>query len=214
MEQQSTTPAARGTVLDPSAMRVASVYAKALLSAGEAAGQTEALLAELDSLVDDVLNRLPSVDSVLSSVMVAHADKVRLIDQAFGGRASVLLINFLKVLSAHGRLDILRQIRESAQTQLDELRGRVRVHVRTAVALDDRLAGRIAQTVQAALGGQPVLERQTDPELIGGVVLRIGDTVYDASVSTQLEQMRKQMINRSIHEIQSRRDRFGYSEGN
>jgi F-type H+-transporting ATPase subunit delta len=214
MEQQSTTPAANGTVMDPSAMRVAGVYAKGFLGAAEAAGQTEALVAELDSLVVDVLDRLPGLDSVLSSRMVAHEDKLRLIDQAFGGRASALLINLLKVLSAHGRLDILREVRAAVQNQYDELRGRVRVHVRTAAPIDDQLAQRIAQTVQAALGGQPVLERDTDPLLIGGVVLRIGDTVYDASVATQLVQMRTQMINRSIHEIQSRRDRFGHSEGN
>jgi F-type H+-transporting ATPase subunit delta len=213
MEHQSTTPTGH-TVLDPSAMRVAGVYGKAFLGATEAAGQTEALVAELDSLVVDVLDQLPNLDTVLSSAMVAHADKVRLIDQALGGRASPVLVNLLKVVSAHGRLGILRQIRTAVQTQYDELRGRVRVQVRTATPIDDRLAERIAQTVQAALGGHPVLERETDPGLIGGVVLRIGDTVYDASVSTQLEQMRTHMINRSIHEIQSRRDRFGHSEGN
>lgn len=195
-------------------MRVAGVYAKAFLGATEAAGQTEALVAELDSLVVDVLDQLPNLDTVLSSAMVAHADKVRLIDQALGGRASPVLLNLLKVVSAHGRLGILRQIRTAVQTQYDELRGRVRVQVRTATPIDDQLAARIAQTVQAALGGYPVLERDTDPGLIGGVVLRIGDTVYDASVSTQLERMRTHMINRSIHEIQSRRDRFGHSEGN
>jgi F-type H+-transporting ATPase subunit delta len=210
---EQTVSADHETVLDTSAMQVAGVYAKAFLGATEAARQTEALVPELDSLVVDVLDRLPSLDTVLSSSMVAHDDKVRLIDRALGGRASPLLINFLKVLSAHGRLGILRQIRLAVQQQYDQMRGRVRVKVRTATPIDQRLADRIAQTVQAALGGQPVLERETDPNLIGGVVLRIGDTVYDASVSTQLEQMRTQMINRSIHEIQSRRDRFRYSEG-
>jgi F-type H+-transporting ATPase subunit delta len=211
---ESTTPSAHATVLDPSAMQVAGVYAKAFLAAAESAGQTEALMAELDSLVVDVLDRLPRLDNILSSAMVGHDDKLRLIDQALGKRASPLLVNFLKVLSAHGRLSIVRQIRVAAQAQYDQMRGRVRIKVRTATAIDEALAARIAQTVQAALGGQPVLERETDPGLIGGVVLRIGDTVYDASVFTQLEQMRTQMINRSIHEIQSRRDRFGHPAGN
>ena len=52
------------------------------------------------------------------------------------------------------------------------------------------------------------------PSLIGGVVLRVGDTVYDGSVARQLEQVREQMIDRSVHEIQSRRNRFGHSAGN
>jgi F-type H+-transporting ATPase subunit delta len=209
-----TTPSGNGAALDPSAMRVAGVYAKAFLGATEAAGQSEALVAELDSLVADVLDKLPNLESVLSSAMVAHEDKVRLLDQALGKQASPVLLNFLKVLSAHGRLHVIREVRTAVQQQFDELRGRVRVQVRTAAPIDDQLAQRIAHTVQAALGGQPVLERDTDPSLIGGMVLRIGDTVYDASVATQLAQMRTQMINRSIHEIQSRRDRFGHSEGN
>lgn len=214
MNQESTTPSVNGTVLDTSAMQVAGVYAKAFLGAAEAAGQTEALVEELDSLVVDVLDKLPKLDQVLSSAMVSHEDKLRLIDQSFRGRASPLLINFLKVLSAHGRLHVLRSIRQAVRDQYDQMRGRVRVKVVTAAPLDESLAQRIANTVRAATGGEPVLERETDPRLIGGVVLRIGDTVYDASVSAQLEQLRTQMINRSIHEIQSRRDRFGYSEGN
>ena len=49
--------------------------------------------------------------------------------------------------------------------------------------------------------------------LIGGVVLRVGDTVYDGSVATQLQRTRRQMISRSIHEIQSGRDRFSSPAG-
>ena len=58
------------------------------------------------------------------------------------------------------------------------------------------------------------MEVKVDPELIGGAVVRIGDTVYDGSVAGQLERLESQMINRSVHEIQSRRDRFRHSGGN
>ena len=51
------------------------------------------------------------------------------------------------------------------------------------------------------------------PELIGGLVMRVGDTVYDGSISTRLNKLRQQMIDRSVHEIQSRRDRFRSPEG-
>jgi F-type H+-transporting ATPase subunit delta len=64
------------------------------------------------------------------------------------------------------------------------------------------------------LGGEPEIVRMTDPNLIGGIVLRVGDTVYDGSVATRLSKVRGQMINRSIHEIQRRRDRFSHTAGN
>lgn len=214
MDQQTTSPATSGIAVDPSAMRIAAVYAKGLLGATEASGQTETLVEELDSLVVDVLDKLPNLEALLSSAMVSAEEHQHLIERALGGQASPILLNFLKVLAAHMRLSILREIRTAVHAQFDEMRGRIRVLVSTATPIDDRLAAQITHTVQAALGGQPVLERKTNPSLIGGLVLRIGDTVYDASVSTQLKQMRTQMINRSIHEIQSRRDRFGHSEGN
>ena len=69
-------------------------------------------------------------------------------------------------------------------------------------------------SLRRILGGEPQVHPTVDPSLIGGVVLRVGDTVYDGSVARQLDQVREQMINRSGHEIQSRRDRFRHSGGN
>ena len=72
----------------------------------------------------------------------------------------------------------------------------------------------IAESLRAKLGGEPIFQQETDPSLIGGAVLRIGDTVYDGSIANQLQNLRQQMIERSAHEIQSRRDRFRNPAGN
>src|SRR5918995_1685039 len=85
---------------------VAAVYAKAFLGATEAAGTTDAALAELDSLVRDVLDKLPRLDAIFSSALVSADQKIALIDKAIGAQASPLLRNFLKVLAKHGRLDL------------------------------------------------------------------------------------------------------------
>jgi F-type H+-transporting ATPase subunit delta len=193
---------------------VATVYAKGLLGASEAAGQTETVLQEFDSLVGDVLDKLPKFTSVLFSGMVPHEEKIGMIDRSLGRQASPLMLNFLKVLSAHGRLNTLRSIHRTAHDLYDQMRNRVRVQVITATPLDGDQTQRVTATLRGMLGGEPVLERVVDPNLIGGIVLRIGDTVYDGSVAAQLEQLRTQMINRSVHEIQSRRNRFGDSAGN
>jgi F-type H+-transporting ATPase subunit delta len=80
--------------------------------------------------------------------------------------------------------------------------------------LDEVFSRNLAASLHKLLGGQPELEPSVDPQLIGGIVLRVGDTVYDGSVARQLAQVREQMINRSVHEIQSRRDRFRHPGGN
>jgi F-type H+-transporting ATPase subunit delta len=185
-----------------------SVYADALLRAAENAGQTEAILAELDDFVREVLNVVPDFERILSSQLVSHEEKVGLLDRTIGSRASPMLLNFLKVVSRHGRLDILRAIRRQAHELYDKLRGNKRVRLSTATPIDDALAQQIAASLSGIVGGQPILERVVDPELIGGIVVRVGDTVYDASIANQLQTLRQQMIHRSAHEIQSRRDRF------
>ncbi len=187
---------------------IASVYAEALLGAAENNGGAESLLEEFDSLVSDVLDRFPAFEEILASSLISHEETVGVLDRTLGLQASPLLGNFLKVLSAHGRLGCLRAIHKQARQQYERMRGRVAVRVTTASPIGGELAERIAAALRRVAGGQPILEQTVDPKLIGGVVVRVGDTVLDGSVATQLENMRQQMIHRSAHEIQSRRDRF------
>jgi F-type H+-transporting ATPase subunit delta len=198
---------------DVTADSLAAVYAQAFLGAAGKAGQTESLLAEFDSLVTDVLERYPDLGRILASALISHEEKVGILDRVLGGRASALFLNYLKVVSRHGRLELLRRIHRQAHEQYDRLRGRVRVRLTTPVAVDEALAADIVEDLRGLVGGEPVLERVIDPALIGGAVLQVGDTVYDGSIASQLEQVRQQMIDRSAHEIQSRRDRFRYPAG-
>ena len=187
---------------------IANVYAAALLGATEKAGNSADVLAEYQSLVDDVLARQPQFAAVLASGLISHDEKVGIIDRAFGGAMTPMLVNFLKVVSHHGRLDCLGAIYRRARELYDEAQGRVRVRLTTVARPEAAQEDRIAAALRAALGAEPILESVSDPELIGGAVLRIGDTVYDGSIANQLESIRQQMIDRSVHEIQSRRDRF------
>ena len=199
---------------DVGRQRVAAVYAKALVDAAQTAGQTASVLEELGSLLGDVFNQFPRFESILGSWLVPHDQTVGILDRTFAGRMSPLLLNFLKVLSRHGRLELLRQVDQQARLLWDEMRGRIRVELVTAAPVDPTLLGRINQGLQKALGGEPVVQQIVDPDVIGGAVLRIGDTVYDGSIANQLENLRQQMIDRSVHEIQSRRNRFRNPAGN
>jgi F-type H+-transporting ATPase subunit delta len=190
------------------------VYAEAFLAAAEDAHATVALLDAFDSLVADVLDPFPEFEKLLASSLVSHEDKVGIIDRSLGPQMPAVFLNFLKVVSRHDRLDCLRAIHREAHALDDELRGRVPCRLTTPTPVGDTLAEQIRENLRELIGGEPILERRTDPELIGGAVLRIGDTVYDGSIATQLENMRQQMIDRSVHEIQSRRDRFRNSAGN
>ncbi|HWB00233.1 MAG TPA: ATP synthase F1 subunit delta [Pirellulales bacterium] len=203
-----------GTDLDVGAYRVAVVYAQALLAATDKQGNTDEVVAELDELVEQVLVKLPKVEEVMASGMIAPDQKQAIIDRVFRGKITPVFLHFLKVLVGHERGGNLRAIQRAVHDLLDEMRNRVRVQVTTAAPVDREITKRIASQLRTALSAEPMLDCRVDPDLIGGIVFRIGDTVYDGSVATQLEQVRSQMINRSVHEIQSRRDRFSNPAGN
>ena len=200
--------------IDVGARQVGAVYGKALLGAAQTAGQLEAVVAELDTLVSEVLDPHPEFEQLLGSALIKHDVKVGIIDRVLSKRFSPVLVRFLKVVSSHGRLDALRAIHEQVHKQYDEFSNIVRVHMRTATAVNGQLVENLKTTIGRMLNQKLELETIVDPSLIGGVVLTVGDTVYDGSVARQLEQVREQMIHRSVNEIQSRRDRFRSSGGN
>lgn len=199
---------------DVGAEHLAGIYATALLAATENAGLTSQVLAELDTVVTDVLKAHPAFEAILASALISHDEKTGILDRVFGGQLSPLLLNFLKVVSRHGRLDCLRAIRLEAKELEDHIRGRIRVEVVTAAPIDDGLAESIAERLRTGLGAEPLISRTVDPSVIGGILIRVGDMVYDGSVANQLKDIRRQMIDRSVHEIQSRRDSFSYPAGN
>lgn len=209
----SDTATSQAPAVDVGKRQLGLTYAQALYGAAQKAGQVAATVEEFESLVDDVLDKQPKFEQVLNSGFVTPEEKSDLFDRVLGKQASGLVLNFLKVLSKNGRLDCLRAVRTALCELHDEAQGRVRVAVTTAVALEDAQAQQIAVSLRKLLGKEPLLERRIDPAVLGGVVVRVGDVVYDGSVATQLNRVREQMINRSVHEIQSRRDRFSSPAG-
>ena len=199
---------------DIGSQKLAGVYAKALLDAAQSTGETAAVMDELNSLVADVLAANPRLETILGSRLIAPEEKHAMLDRLFGKSASKLFLNFLKILADKERLDILRAIQQEARSLHDAMRGLIEVEVITAGPLDEQLASQMNEQLRRLTGGTPRLVARQDPDLIGGVVLRVGDTIYDGSLATQLKRIRTEMIDRSVHEIQSRRDRFRDSGGN
>jgi F-type H+-transporting ATPase subunit delta len=197
------------TVLDDTEQHVARVYAEALLGAAEKGGQAAEILEDLDALVREVFARDPKLEAFLASAAVGRERKREAIDKAFAGRASGILLNFLNVLNAHDRLNLLRGVAATYHDLYERRAGRMRVRVASAVPLADDQQERLRHELRAAFGREPVLEARTDPDLLGGLVVQVDDWVYDASVRTRLDNIRKQLIERSSYEIQSGRNRFG-----
>jgi F-type H+-transporting ATPase subunit delta len=92
--------------------------------------------------------------------------------------------------------------------------GKRRVQITSPQPLSEEQLGRIRDRLKATLPYEPVLQVETDPSLLGGLLIRVGDTVFDGSLRARLKDLRLRMRERYLHEIQSGRDRFSSPEGN
>jgi F-type H+-transporting ATPase subunit delta len=196
------------TVLDDATRRVAGIYAEALLNAAAKAGRDTDILHELEGLVGEVFARDPAFEQFLGSAAVDRRRKAAVLRGAFEGRSDELLLNFLQVLNEHDRLDALRAVAAVYRGLYDERSGRMKVNVTSAAPLTDEQQERLRGQLRQQFQREPILHVRVDPDLLGGLVVQVGDWVWDASVRTQLDEIREQVIERSTHAIQSGRNRF------
>ncbi|MCS5629372.1 MAG: ATP synthase F1 subunit delta, partial [Pirellulaceae bacterium] len=201
-------PPKQTTVLDSEQKPIGEVYAASLLAATQQAGCTADVLEEFESFISDVLNKLPQLDALLSSPRVAHSDKVVMLDKTLAGKASDLFLNFLKVVSQHGRLDCLRVIQTSLKEQYSKDQGRLEVLVTTATRLDEPAVATLQDKLNGAFDATVDITLNIDSSLVGGTVIRIGDTVYDGSIANRLERIRTTVRENTIREIRLSTERF------
>ena len=194
--------------VDIGAERIARVYAQAIIEAADRKGCRGEVLSELAAIVRDVLPAVPRARDVFASPRVSAEKKARMIDAITKGRTLSTTAHTLHVLARHGRLGLLAEVVASAERLAADLEGRRQATFTTAVPLAAAEQARIVTDVERAVSATLAPTFAVDPDIIGGLVVRIGDTVYDQSVATALVRLGERLKQRSIHEIQYGRDRL------
>jgi len=161
------------------------VYVLAYLNAAASAGVSDPL-EELASFHDDVLGAHPAFERLLTSQLTSRDDKRGMIERVVEPRASEFFVRFLKVLAEHERLDLLPVIYGEAKTEYEHRSGKQRVTVKSAVALSDKQIQSISDRLNAALPFEPIVISEIDESLVGGLVIQIGDTVYDSEIAAEI----------------------------
>lgn len=195
------------TVFDTDQQQIGVVYAKAFLEFGKEGGKLDKLVDELDAVVTAV-NETPGFKDALESPRISFDKKSSLLDKAFGKKVDKGLVDFLKVVGGKNRFDCLGAILGSARKMQDEISGRVQAVLTSATAVDQGVKDKIAKKLSDVLGKTVNLDSVVDPDIIGGVVVRIGDTVYDASVVNQLEQVRVKAVKKAADAIREKLEKF------
>jgi F-type H+-transporting ATPase subunit delta len=179
------------------ASAVANRYARALVDVVMAPGsplKPEDAVTQLRA-VDAIFQESAELRNAMLTPAIQNSRKravlAKLIEEAGGG--SPLIRNFTYVLIDHRRIGIIAEIREAFELQVDERLGFARAEVTSAVPLDHHLGANLESELSRLTGKRMRLRFDVDPALLGGVVARIGSTVYDGSVRGELRQLAKKL---------------------
>lgn len=179
--------------------RLARVYAEALLACADKKNAIDAVGAELKQIVTEVVGHYPKIGSFFGNPTIRAIRKQPVLDAALKNAVSPLMRNFLELLNQNHRLGLLREIQAAYQGICDTRAGRVRIVVRSASALNDAQLAQLKSTLAEKLGKEPILSTVVDPELLGGLVVQVGDRVYDTSVRARLENIRNHLLTSGTH---------------
>ncbi|MEM6777562.1 MAG: ATP synthase F1 subunit delta [Planctomycetota bacterium] len=195
------------TVLDIGAEQVGKTYARALLGATQAEQSTDRVIEQLSDICDNALATNPRLRAAFESPRIDANEKARVIDRVFGD-VDPTLLRFMKVMAGRGRLGYLSAVRDAAVKLSDDFAGRVVAEIRTAVSLTDALRGELSSQLAAQLGREVRLREVVDTSLIGGMVIRVGDTVFDSSIASRLDKIGQAAASGFAKQLIQSSDRF------
>lgn len=181
------------------AARIARVYADALMRAAGQTGEADVVGDELAAVVASAINGRPAVAAFLASAAINKNAKLPVLAAAFENGSSPTFRKFVGVLNQNGRLGILPAVNAEYQKLRDIAAGRVRVTVTSAVPLDPDQSARLEKALAEKLSGTPVVTVTVDPDILGGLVVQVGDTVTDSSVRTRLNNLRTHLTTSGTH---------------
>ena len=172
-----------------SANAIARRYAKALVQLGAEEGAVDKFHGELTG-VEAVFAAHPELGAILDNPAYDIEVKRQILGDMVGKLGlSATMRNFFLLLLDRSRLSCLSPIIACYSTLADEMSGVVRPVVTSAMPLDDTQVASIKSALEKNTGKKVQLKVEVDPTLIGGVVTKIGDKVFDGSVKTQLAQI-------------------------
>ena len=176
-------------------------YARALVDVVLAPGsglKAEDATAQLKT-VEEWIQSSPDLRSIFITPAVPTSRKRAVLTKlAAEAGLAPMIRNFLCVILDHRRIAQLTEIRQAFETILDEQTGFVSAQVTSATALDDNQWKAIETELARMTGKQVRMHTKVDPELLGGVMAKVGSTVYDGSLRGQLEGMRHKLVSETL----------------
>lgn len=174
---------------------IARNYAEALF---ELAGLQKNALERYGELLDAVAHGIaavPKAQSVLMSPRVTKAQKAGLLAAALKGAPKDFVL-FLQAVVRRGRQGLFSEMAAEYQALLDQKLNRVRAAVTVARPVDEKLRREIAKRLTEVIGKEVLPQFHEDPEVLGGIIVRVGDRVFDGSIRRRMTMLRRALLAR------------------
>jgi F-type H+-transporting ATPase subunit delta len=171
---------------------IARNYAETLFELGERSGGTQAY-GELLDAVAGAAETTPGFADLLMSPRVPKSEKARIVGAGLKDAPREFVL-FLQAVVKRGRGTLLGEIATQYLALLDVKFNRLRAGVTLARKADEGLQRTVAAALSRALGKQVIASFSTDPQILGGAVVRVGERVYDGSVRRRLTRLRRQLV--------------------
>jgi F-type H+-transporting ATPase subunit delta len=165
-------------------------YARAFFEIAAEAKQLEKYYDELKRF-SSIISEDKNLRGFLANPVFEQAAKKEVVEKIIGNlRLSAMTINFLKLLVDKKRIEVLPDIEACYRQLMDEALKKVRVNLKTAFPLSREMQDYLRTSLEKFTGKQVEMTMEKDPTLLGGIVIGVGDTLYDGSIKTQLNNMR------------------------
>ena len=171
---------------------IANRYAEALFQLSEDDNITTEIYNELHDVVH-IIKSNADLDNVLKSPLVAKSEKVQLIEALFDNKINNNLKNFLKILVEKGRISSLKSIELTFKQLLNEKNNVIEGTVISAIPLTGEKVKELEKTLSKKYNKNVTLENEVDASILGGVLVRLGNTQIDGSVKTRLNNIKDQL---------------------
>jgi ATP synthase F1 delta subunit len=170
---------------------IAAVYARSLFEVATSSDKLDLIRDQLGEFAD-ALNETRELQVFFFSPYFSTIEKRDGLDRAISD-ADPIIVNFLKLLIENHRMPVIFRVRRVLDTLWREVNKRLPVQVTSAVELDKATVGQIGDRIAEQTGRKVELSSTVEPDILGGLIVRVGNSVLDASVRNRLQQLRRQV---------------------
>ena len=186
---------------------IAEVYARSLLELAIGRGESDTIDREFAEFAA-LLQADPDFKAFVTARVIDPDQRRKSLDVMFQGRMSELLLNALHVLNNKDRLEIVGEVQRLYHELTLEQQAIVEVHVSAAEPLSDVMRTRLQQLMESRTGSTVRLVERVDPQVLGGLIVRVGDEQIDMSVARQLRRFQERLLEHAQQHIHAGTELF------